>query len=299
VSERALPTAGSFGAWRLAIRPKTLWAALAPVLVGAAIAARTGVFDPLAGALALIGALCIQIATNLHNDLADAAHGTDTVARLGPARVVAAGLLSPRAVRWGSVVSFAVATLCGLILVRQAGWPVIAIGSCSIVAGICYTGGPYPLAYHGLGDLFSFVFFGFVAVVGTVFVTSGQVVPLAWWASLPIGALTTAILVVNNVRDHEGDRVAGKRTLVVIWGRRFGLAEYGVLLAIAAITPIAVWLTHRSSVWGLLPLLLTPWGWYLVQALRSRTGRALNPILAGTAQLLAGYAVLWAIGLSV
>src|SRR6185369_469718 len=194
-----------------------------PVLVGTAVAHRSASANLAVGVVALASALFIQIGANYANDVFDAEKGADGPDRVGPTRAVAAGLVSARAMRAAMWTSFAVATGLGAILVWLAGWPVLVIGVASIVAAIAYTGGPYPLGYHGLGDVFVMVFFGLVAVVGTVFVETREITALAWIAAVPVGALSTAILVVNNVRDRETDARAGKRTLAVRLGKRGGL----------------------------------------------------------------------------
>ena len=292
---------GSLRAWVAALRPATLTAALTPVLVGAAVARAAG--DVRLGALfaAAVGAILIQIGTNLANDLFDHEKGADTKDRLGPVRVTSAGLLSPAQVRMGMVLSFALATLAGVYLTSVAGWIIVAVGIASIASGIAYTGGPFPLGYNGLGDAFVFVFFGLVAVCGTVFVTTGTVPPLAIAASVPIGALATAVLVVNNVRDVDTDAVAGKRTIVVLLGRRFGLAEYAALMALAYLVPVALVLGHARSPWVLLPLVTLPFAIGLVKRVvigaRERHGSALNACLIATAKLLLAYGALFALGL--
>ena len=253
VSEGSTVRPGSVRAWILASRPATLWAAVVPVLVGAACAQSQNGFlwGPTLGAF--LGAIWIQIGTNFANDVFDFEKGADTGDRLGPLRAVQAGLLEPAQMRRGMVVAFGLAVLCGLYLTYVAGWPIVAIGILSILSGIAYTGGPYPLGYHGLGDLFVMLFFGFVAVPGTAFVNLGYVPEVAWWAALPVGALATNILVVNNVRDRETDRAAGKRTLVARFGRTFGVAEYVLLLFVAYAVPPLLLLQGYGSLFLLVP----------------------------------------------
>jgi len=266
------------------------------VLVGTAVAAHEGGFRAGPALAALLGALLIQVGTNLANDVFDAEKGADTAERTGPVRAVAAGLLSASAVRRGMWLAFALATLCGVYLIHTAGWPVLAIGVASIAAGIAYTGGPWPLGYHGLGDVFVLLFFGFVAVCGTVFVQTGQVSTLAVLASVPVGALATAILVVNNLRDRHTDVKAGKRTLAVRFGRRFVLAEYLVLLLAthAATAAIAVQVGSR---WPLLALVTLPVGLRLLGRIRAGEGRTLNPLLGATARLMLLHGLLLSAGL--
>lgn len=289
--------AGSVGAWIMAARPATLTAAFAPVAVGTACAWRVGGFRWDAALAALIGALLIQIATNFANDMFDFEKGADTEERLGPTRAAQAGLLSVAQLRRGIIVSFALALGTGVYLTWIAGPAVVAIGLASMAAGLAYTGGPFPLAYNGLGDVFVMVFFGFVAVCGTTFVQALYVPETAWLASIPIGALATGILVVNNVRDFEGDRRAGKTTLVVRFGRSGGVQEYALLLLASYATPIVLYLLGLSSVWVCLPLLTLPWALRLFRSVVNDRGVALNRTLAATAKLLSVFGVLLAIGI--
>lgn len=281
-----------------AARPQTLPAGLVPVLVGTAVAHRSASANLLVGVVALASALFIQIGANYANDVFDAEKGADGPDRVGPVRAVAAGLVPASAMRVAMWSSFAVATVLGSILVWLAGWPVVAIGVASILAAIAYTGGPFPLGYHGLGDVFVMIFFGLVAVVGTVFVEVRDVTPLAWLAAVPIGALSTAILVVNNVRDRETDARVGKRTLAVRLGKRGGLVEQALLFvtAFACALATAWWL---GSVWPLLPLVTMPWAVALWRALRDREGAPLNETLARTAQFLLVFGALYAAGIAV
>jgi len=277
---------GSLRAWILASRPPTLGAAVAPVVVGAACAHALGGLRPGPTLAALVGAIWIQIGTNFANDVFDYELGADTGARLGPTRAVQAGLLTPAAMRRGMVVAFALAALCGIYLTWVAGWPVVIIGLASIAAGIAYTTGPFPLGYHGLGELFVLIFFGFVAVCGTVFVNLGRVPELAWWAAVPPGTLATAILVVNNIRDRRTDAEAGKRTLAVRLGHRAAVGEYLALVIVAYAVPAALMLRGILGPWGLLPFLTAPLAVVASRRLIVRTGTALNPVLVATARLL-------------
>lgn len=291
-----LPAAGSWRAWVLAARPQTLAAGAVPVAVGTAVAAATGGVHPGGALAALAGALAIQVGTNFANDVFDAEKGADTEARVGPTRAVQAGLLSPAQVRAGMVAAFGAATLAGVYLVTLAGWPIVAIGLASIAGGVLYTGGPKPLGYLGLGDLFVFVFFGVVAVAGTVLVQTGSVSALALAAAVPVGALSTAILVVNNARDAATDVLAGKRTLAVRFGRRFANAEYVSLLALsgAGVAACAWILGHPAP---LLALLATPEAVRLARFVVRNDGAALNGALAGTARLLVVVGALLSFGI--
>jgi len=288
---------GSAAAWLLATRPKTLTAAVVPVAVGTAVAHVRGGVHVGAALAAVLGAIFIQIGTNFANDVFDYEKGADTEERLGPTRAAQAGLLTPRALYAAMFFSFGAATVCGLYLTWLAGWVVVAIGVASILSGIAYTGGPFPLGYHGLGDVFVMVFFGFVAVCGTVYVQVGEVPPLAWWASVPVGALCTAILVVNNVRDRETDVHAGKRTLAVRLGRGAGIAEYVLLLLLAYAVPVVLLALGERGPWVLLPLVTAPLAVVLTRWLVTREGVALNPVLGATAQLLLAHGLLFALGL--
>jgi 1,4-dihydroxy-2-naphthoate octaprenyltransferase len=286
-------------AWILASRPATLAAAVVPVVVGSAVASSTGGFSLGPALAALLGAMAIQIGTNFVNDVYDFELGADTSERLGPTRAVQAGLLSARQVRIGALLAFAAALGFGVYLIGSAGWIVALIGLCSTAAGIAYTAGPYPLAYLGLGDLFVMIFFGFVAVCGTVFVQTGHVPSLAWMCAIPIGALSTAILAVNNLRDREQDVAARKRTLAVRFGRRFAIAEYVGLLLVSYLVPVGLVLTERASTTALLPLLSVPLAVRLASRAMREEGRALNHVLVGTGKLLTIFGVLFAIGLMI
>ncbi len=297
-------------AWVMAARPQTMPAAIAPVLVGVGVAVHEGVFAPLPAAAALVGAILIQIGTNFANDYYDAVQGADTEEREGFTRVTAGGLIEPAAVKRAMWLTFAAAILLGSYLVWVGGVPILVIGLLSVASGIAYTGGPYPLGYHGLGDLFVFVFFGPVAVAGTVYVQAaaavsgiptglpaGTVPPLALLASLPMAALTTNVLVVNNVRDKEEDSNTGKRTIAVRFGYRVARAEYVAMLALAYAVPVFLF-TGSFDPAVLLPLLSLPFAAVVARTVLTKTaGEALNPALERTGQLLALYAALFAAGL--
>ena len=290
---------GSVKAWILACRPATLTAAVSPVLVGTACALSVGAFRAGPAGAALLGAMLLQIGSNLANDVFDYEKGADTAERLGPVRAAQAGLLTPRELKTGMIVVFASALAIGIYLTAVAGPAIVAIGLASIVSAVAYTGGPYPLGYHGLGDVFVMAFFGFVAVTGTTFVQAGYVPSIAWAAAVPVGAIATAVLVVNNVRDRETDVKAGKRTLPVRFGRAAGIAEYGVLVSAAYAVPAVLALARAASPWVLLPVLSLPLGLRLVRRVAADSGRALNASLVGTARLLLVHAVLFAIGIAV
>lgn len=280
-----------------AARPRTLPAAVAPVVVGAALAWRDGAFDGWAAGLCLAFALLVQVGTNFANDYYDFVHGADTAARVGPRRAVAAGLIRAEVMRRAMWAVFALAFGCGLGLLPWGGPWLLAVGVASIVCGIAYTGGPWPLGYHGLGDVFVFVFFGLVAVGATYFVQAGRMTGDVWLAAVPIGLLAANILVVNNYRDADTDAVAGKRTLVVRFGRRAARVQHGASLVVALAIPVALAIRDRQG-WRVLPLLLVPVAWRHVRRLReSREPAALIALLGDTGKLLAAYAVLLAAGL--
>ncbi|HTJ85530.1 MAG TPA: 1,4-dihydroxy-2-naphthoate polyprenyltransferase [Polyangiaceae bacterium] len=294
---QTLPNPGSLGAWFLASRPATLPVAVAPVAVGAAVATTTGAASWANVVAALFGAVMIQIGTNFANDVFDFEKGTDDEHRVGPVRAVQRGLLTPRAMRLGMIVAFGLATLAGVYLTVACGPIIVAIGLASIASGIAYTGGPYPLGYHGLGDVFVFVFFGGVATVGTVFVATGHAPAASFVASIPVGALATNVLVVNNVRDREGDARTGKRTLAVRFGRRFGLAEYAALLVVAfAAIGVTAWLV---SPFALVALAAAPFGARLYARLtRAADGPAHNALLGASAKLMLATSALFALGIA-
>jgi 1,4-dihydroxy-2-naphthoate octaprenyltransferase len=284
--------------WWLASRPKTLSAAIAPVLVGSAVAFSADGFVFAAAMAALLVGLLIQIGTNFYNDYADFARGADTAERLGPMRVTQSGLLAPQTVRRGAIIAFTMAGLIGAYLIWLAGWPVALIGLGAILAGLAYTAGPWPLAYNGFGDLFAWIFFGFVAVCGTTYVQLKQVPFMGWMGGLTLGAMITALLAVNNIRDIETDRSAGRRTIPVVFGRNGGLIEYGFCFLIAYLAPLFVFFTYRQSLWYLLPLLTLPEAIRLFRFIQVTEGRSLNKALAGTARLVLWYGVLLAVGIS-
>jgi 1,4-dihydroxy-2-naphthoate octaprenyltransferase len=286
-----------FQVWLLAARPKTLPAAAAPVLVGTAVAVSEQAFNFWPALAALLGAFFIQIGANLANDVFDFKKGADTAGRLGPVRVTQAGLLTPRQVLMGMWVAFGSASLAGLYLIWVGGWPVMVMGILSIISGIIYTGGPFPIGYKGLGDLFAFIFFGVVAVCGTYYVQAGTVSAAAGWASIPVGLLATAILVVNNLRDIDTDREAGKKTLAVRLGVRGTQIEYLLLVAGSYVVPPLMGWLNIASPWVLLTWLSVPLAVKLWRQIRYEQGRALNKALAGTARLELVYALLLSAGI--
>jgi 1,4-dihydroxy-2-naphthoate polyprenyltransferase len=286
--------------WLVAARPRTLPAAVAPVLVGTALAGTEHEFRPLAFACALIGSVFIQVGTNLSNDYSDARRGADTEDRLGPVRVTAGGLMPPRQVLIGTYVAFGVAVAAGAYLIATAGWELLLVGAASILAGVLYTGGPRPYGYEGLGEVFVFLFFGVVAVVGSYYVQTEELRWEAFALSVPVGLLAAAILVVNNVRDMETDRRAGKRTLAVKLGRERARSLFAVMLALAFLAPAVTWAAGGLSAWILLSLAAAPLALPLVQTVRARSdGPSLNDALAGTGRLLALFSLLLSVGILV
>jgi 1,4-dihydroxy-2-naphthoate polyprenyltransferase len=283
--------------WLMAARPWTLPAAIAPVLVGTSLAGSEDVFRPLAFVAALIGSIFIQIGTNLSNDYSDARRGADTEERLGPVRVTAGGLVPPRKVLVATWLAFGIAIAAGIYLIAIAGWQLLVVGAASIAAGVLYTGGPRPYGYEGLGELFVFGFFGIVAVVGSYYVQVEDLRGLAFSLAVPVGLLAAAILMVNNIRDIDTDRRAGKRTLAV----RFGRHRARRLFAAATYVPFG-WMIGVSigagRPWLLLVWLAAPLAPPLVRTVATRTdGPSLNRALAGAGQLLAAYSVLLSAGL--
>ena len=285
--------------WLVAARPRTLPAAIAPVLVGTCLAVADGTDLDLPRFLAaLVGSVFIQIGTNLSNDYSDARRGADTEDRLGPVRVTAGGLIPPRRVLVGTYVAFGVSVAAGAYLATVAGWELLVVGAASILAGVLYTGGPRPYGYEGLGEVFVFLFFGLVAVTGSYFVQTEELTREAVALSVPVGLLSAAILVVNNIRDLDTDRRAGKRTLAVKLGRDRARRVWLLMVTIALLTPLAVaaqgplewWVALTALSWPLVPPL-----WKKVA--RHTDGPTLNAALAETGRLLGIYSVLLAAGL--
>ncbi|QSG10894.1 1,4-dihydroxy-2-naphthoate octaprenyltransferase [Halapricum desulfuricans] len=303
-------------AWLMAARPQTLPAGTAPVVVGVGLAIHAGVFAPLPALSALVGAILIQIGTNFANDYYDAVKGADTEDREGFTRVTAGGLIEPERVKQAMIATYGLAVLVGIYLVAVGGVPILVVGLSSIVAGVLYTGGPYPYGYRGLGDLFVFVYFGVIAVTGTYYVQAvanmagvglfplglpaGSVPVDAVVASLAAAALSTCVLVVNNIRDIETDRETGKRTLAVILGYRGARAEYVLLMGMAYTVPVVFALDPAYGFPALAPLLSLPLAARVTRTVLTETsGEALNPALERTGQAMIAHALLFAVGLAV
>ncbi len=287
-----------WNSWRLAIRLRTLPASAAGVITGSALAWRDGFFRFDAALACLLTALLLQIGSNLANDVFDFERGTDTAGRLGPVRVTQAGLLTPRQVKIGMLLVFGLAALLGLYLAWLGGWPIIILGLAAIVSAIAYTGGPFPLGYYGLGDLFVFIFFGLASVAGTYYIQAGRISTAAWWMTVPPGLIITAILVVNNLRDLENDRKAGKHTLAVIFGERAAKTQYVICMVLAyLVMPVAAavgvvpWLTLLT--WASVPIAVRT-----LKVVLTQKGRPLNGALAGTGQIALFFSTLFWAGLA-
>jgi 1,4-dihydroxy-2-naphthoate octaprenyltransferase len=283
--------------WILAIRPKTLPASISPVLVGTAMAISDQGFKGLPAFAALTGSLLLQIGVNLANDYFDFRKRVDTPERVGPIRVTQSGLIPPEHMKTAMIIAFGLVSLVGVYLTLISGWPILAAGIASILAALAYSGGPFPLGSYGLGDLLVFSFFGIVAVCGTYYVQTLQLNQLAVFASLPVGFLITAILVVNNLRDMMTDRKAGKHTLAVILGQQGARIEYVTLLAGGYLMPVFVYFLEKGSAWVFLPLLTLPLAASLCLTVCRKEGAVLNDALAGTARLTIAFSLLFSMGL--
>ena len=286
-----------FQSWLLASRPKTLLASVVPVMVGTALAINVGKFNPLVTLVALICSLLIQIGTNFTNDLYDYHKGADTAQRKGPVRVLSAGLISVKEMKTGIVLTFLLAFILGLYLVYVGGIIILIIGVLSIFAGIAYTAGPYPLAYKGLGDIFVFMFFGLIGTMGTFYLQTNQLSMPAFLSSIPVGSLITNILVVNNFRDIEEDRAAGKNTLAVKLGKTFTQYQFIFLIVVSFIVPLLLFLFYGFEFWIFLPYLTLPVVFKTIAMLFTLNGAQLNETLELTAKLSAIYGILFSAGL--
>ncbi|MGQ9798110.1 MAG: 1,4-dihydroxy-2-naphthoate polyprenyltransferase [Ignavibacterium sp.] len=283
--------------WILASRPKTLPAAFVPVLVGSSLAYNQGKFYPLYSLIALICSLLIQIGTNFTNDLYDYLRGADTEKRKGPLRVISAGMISPNEMKLAIVFVFGLTFLLGLYLVYVTDWKIFVIGVFSIIAGLAYTAGPFPLAYHGLGDLFVFLFFGIIGTMGTYYLHHQEFTFISFLVSLPVGALITNILIVNNYRDVEEDEQSGKNTLAVILGREFSRYEYIFFLLLAFFIPFILYFKFNFNVTVFLPYLTLPFAIILAKMIFSFQGLQLNKTLEVSAKYSAIYGILFSAGM--
>jgi 1,4-dihydroxy-2-naphthoate polyprenyltransferase len=283
--------------WIIASRPKTLPAALVPVIMGGVMAYGDGVFHPLAALVALICALLIQVATNFVNDYADFKKGTDDGKRIGPLRVTQAGLVTPLQMKRAIWFTFGITVLLSLYLVYRGGWPIVVIGTLSIVSGIMYTAGPYPLGYLGLGDLFVLVFFGPVAVAGTYYVQALTVNWIVILSGFGPGLISVAILTVNNLRDVDGDSKSGKNTLAVRFGKHFAMKEYYYSLLTAAVLPVIIYLVSGDYKFTCLTLALLLFIPGVLRVVHSQSdGPSLNRALGTTGKLLLIYGILFSLG---
>jgi 1,4-dihydroxy-2-naphthoate polyprenyltransferase len=281
----------------LAIRPKTLPASTSGVVMGSALAWMDHSFQILPALAALCVALLLQIGSNLANDVYDFERGADTSERVGPVRVTQTGLLPPAQMKRGMWIVFGLAAIFGLYLASLRGWPIILLGLAAILAAIAYTGGPLPFGYYGLGDIFVFLFFGVMCVAGTYYVQTGSVSAAAWWMSIPVGLMITDILVVNNLRDLEHDRAAGKHTLAVRLGERWTRIQYVLFMVLAfLLLPLLIW-RGILPVFTLLSWLSLPLAWSATRTVLTRNGPPLNAALAGTGQAVLAYSILFFIGI--
>ena len=282
--------------WILAARPKTLTAAISPVIVGVSLAFHDGIFNPFIAIMTMFAAILIQIGANFANDVFDFLKGSDREDRIGPTRVTQAGLISPKKMMQAMWIVFACAITVGFYLAWIGGWPIVYIGLASIISGIAYTGGPYPLGYHGWGDIFVFIFFGLIAVPGTYYLQTGEVSFDSILFGVILGALSTAILVVNNLRDADTDVKSGKRTLAVRLGKSAVKVEYIFMMLIAFIAPLYI-LNQWDEMSLYIILFLVPLSVRLIIRLYTQTGKALNNVLADTAKFLFQYSLLTSIAL--
>lgn len=287
----------NWNAWMMAIRPRTLPAAAAGIVMGAALTWRDGNFRIDAVLVCLLTALLLQIGSNLANDVFDFERGTDTAKRLGPTRVTQAGLLTPKQVKTGMIVVFGLAILLGLYLVWLGGWIIIILGVVAIASAIAYTGGPFPIGYHGLGDIFVFIFFGVVSVTGTYFIQAGTITPVVWLMTIPPGLIVTAILVVNNLRDIDNDRKAGKYTLAVRFGEKATKIQYTVCIVAAYLILIPVAWVGLIPWTVLLAWVSLPIAFQATKVVLTQKGRPLNAALAKTGQTALAFSLLFWLGL--
>ena len=286
-----------FQSWILASRPKTLLAAFVPVVVGSALAISANKFYLPYSIIALLCSVLIQIGTNFTNDLYDYLKGSDTVKRKGPRRVLASGLISVNEMRTAIIFVFGLTFLLGLYLVFSVGILILWVGIISIFAGIIYTAGPFPLAYNGLGDIFVFLFFGIVGTMGTYYLHTQEISLLSLIVSIPVGALITNILVVNNFRDIEEDKVANKKTLAVILGREFSKWQFIFLIVISYLTSFVLHFSFNFSIWIFLPFITLPFSVILIMMLYTLNGEDLNKTLELSAKFSGLYGLLFSIGL--
>lgn len=282
--------------WLLAIRPKTLPASVAPVLIGTAMAFGDGIHHFPTAFVCLFAALAIQIGTNLANDYYDFQKGTDTAERVGPIRATQAGLVRPVTMKAAFIFAFLLSGLACVWLVQRGGWPIAVLGVLAVLSGIFYTAGPYPLGYLGLGEIFVFIFFGPVAVAGTYYVQSLEINAAVLLAGVSPGLLSVGILAVNNLRDMETDRKSGKMTLAARWGRSFALSEYLFCVIASAMMPVLIYIWIEDHVGILACVLINLLAIPVIKTVFTQPGASLNRALASTGKLLLIYSALFAIG---
>jgi 1,4-dihydroxy-2-naphthoate octaprenyltransferase len=287
-----------FQNWILASRPKTLLASVVPVMVGTALAINVGEFNLLVTLIALVCSLLIQTGTNFTNDLYDYLRGADKTSRKGPVRVLASGLITVKEMKAGIFITFLSSFLLGLYLVYVGGLIILVIGTLSIIAGLAYTAGPYPLAYKGLGDIFVFMFFGLIGTMGTFYLQTNEISLAAFLSSIPVGSLITNILVVNNYRDIEEDKIAGKNTLAVKLGKTFTQYQFIFLITVSFLTPLALFLFFDFKIWIFLPYLTLPVAYNITKMLFRLDGEQLNKTLELTAKFSALFGILFSAGLT-
>jgi len=284
--------------WLRAARPQTLVAALIPVLVGACLAWKDDHFHTTASSIALLCAFLIQIGTNFANDYFDYVKGADNEERIGFVRATSAGLITPEKMFTATVITMSLAFIFGLYLVWLGGWVILILGVLSLIFGILYTGGPFPLGYNGLGDIFVFIFFGFIAVTGTYYVNALEWSEISFWAAVPVGALCTNILVVNNLRDTEQDKKAGKKTLGVLFGENILKWEYTLMVVISYAVPVLIWIYFEYNFWILLPFAALPLGInHIFKTWKEADKRKLNKHLEHTAIFMGIFGFLFSIGI--
>ncbi|MCO5218988.1 MAG: 1,4-dihydroxy-2-naphthoate polyprenyltransferase [Thermomicrobiales bacterium] len=282
----------TFQIWYLAARPKTLPAAIAPIVVGTAVAVHEHGFVWWIALLALLTALLLQIAANFANDAIDAKKGSDTADRTGPTRITTAGYVTYRQVMNATWITLALAMVTGIPLLIRGGWPFVALGIASLVCAVAYTGGPFPISYLGLGEVFVFLFFGLIAVTGTAYLQTGELTALSLAASIPPGAMIVGILIVNNYRDRKQDAIVNKRTVAVRIGARNTRIEYFSMLVITAVSPFVFWVIGWLNWSALLTILAWPMLWQLAQQVRTLQGPALNRTLGYTGKTALVFSIL-------
>ena len=286
-----------FEIWLMAIRPKTLFAGIAPVLIGTAMAYKTGLHHWLSAAICLFIAISIQIATNFANDYYDFINGSDSDKRTGPTRVTQAGLIKPQTMKISYILLMIITGLLGLLLFKRAGWVILIITVISIASGILYTGGPYPLGYNGLGDIFVLIFFGPVALAGTYYVQTLTLDINIIIIGFGPGLISMAMLAVNNLRDVDEDRLSGKRTLAVIFGKTFAKWEFLVCIVLACLIPVYIFIACKPCKYSIMSSLILLPAIPVVKTIFTHTdGSALNESLANTGKLLILYSILFSIG---